>query len=60
LGEFTLRLVMVQTLSVPQVLAISPIAFNAITVGVIAWTLAYVQRQRRRAETARSPERSLT
>jgi hypothetical protein len=55
LSEFALRVVMVQTLSVPQVLAISPLVFNAITVGLIAWTLAYARRQRRRTETVRSP-----
>jgi len=48
LTEFALRVVLVLTLSVPQVLAISPILFNGITVGLIAWTLAYAERQRRR------------
>lgn len=58
LGEFGLRVVMVQTLSVPQVLAISPLVFNGITVGLIAWTLAYVRQQRRRTETVRPPGQS--
>ncbi len=50
LGEFGLRVVMVLTLSVPQVLAISPFVFNGITFGLIAWTLAYARRQRRRGK----------
>jgi hypothetical protein len=49
LGEFGLRVVMVLTLPVSQVLAISPIVFNVITVGLIAWTLAYTERKRRGA-----------
>jgi len=48
LGEFGLRIVMVLTLSVPQVLLLSPFVFNGITFGLIAWTLAYVRRQQRR------------
>ena len=48
LGEFGLRVVMVLTLSVPKVLLLSPFVFNGITFGLIAWTLAYVQRQQRR------------
>jgi hypothetical protein len=48
LAEFGLRIVMVLTLSVSQVLAISPFVFNGITVGLIAWTLAYSERKRRR------------
>ena len=55
LSEFGLRVVMVLTLSVAQVLAISPFVFNGITLGLIAWTLAYAQRQRRRGEALRSP-----
>ena len=48
LGEFGVRIVMVLTLSVGQVLAISPFVFNGITMGLIAWTLAYARRQRQR------------
>jgi hypothetical protein len=48
LGEFGLRVLMVWTLSVPQVLAISPFVFNGITIGLIAWTVAYVKRRRQR------------
>jgi len=47
LGEFALRVLMVFTLSVSQVLAISPFVFNGITLGLIAWTLAYVRRKQR-------------
>jgi hypothetical protein len=49
LAEFALRVTMVFTLSVGQVLAISPVMFNGITLGLIAWTVAYVRRQQRRA-----------
>jgi hypothetical protein len=54
LGEFALRVIMVLTLSVPQVLAISPFVFNGITLGLIAWTLAYARRQRRKGEALRA------
>jgi hypothetical protein len=47
--EFVLRVVLVFTLSVSKVLAISPILFNGITLGLIAWTLAYVRRKQRQA-----------
>jgi hypothetical protein len=45
LGEFVLRVVMVFTLTVGQVLAIAPFVFNGITLGLIAWTLGYVRRK---------------
>jgi hypothetical protein len=54
LGEFGLRVLMVLTLSVPQVLAISPFVFNGITVGLIAWTLAYARRQQQRRPASAS------
>jgi hypothetical protein len=54
LSEFGLRIVMVLTLSVPQVLAISPFIFNGITFGLIAWTLAYARHQRQKGEALRS------
>jgi hypothetical protein len=47
LVEFVLRVVLVFTATVSQVLAISPILFNGITLGLIAWTLAYVRRKQR-------------
>jgi len=54
LGEFALRVVMVWTLSVPQVLAISPFVFNGITIGLIAWTIAYTRRRRQRGVRAKA------
>ncbi len=51
-GEFLLRVLMVWTLSVAAVLAISPFVFNGITIGLIAWTLAYARRQSRRGRSA--------
>ncbi len=47
--EFALRIVMVFTLSIPEVLAISPFVFNGITLGLLAWTVAYVRRRRQSA-----------
>jgi hypothetical protein len=60
LAEFALRVTMVFTLSVSQVLAVSPFVFNGITLGLIAWTLAYVRRKQRshlhvRAEHEQGP-----
>lgn len=52
LGEFALRVVMIESLTVAQVLAISPIVFNAINIGLMAWTFAYVRRVRARASGA--------
>ena len=51
LAEFALRVVMVLTLSVAQVLAISPFVFNGITLALLAWTLAYGRRQQARGRT---------
>jgi hypothetical protein len=47
LGEFALRVGMVLTLSVSQVLAIAPFVFNGITLTLLGWTFAYVRRQKR-------------
>jgi hypothetical protein len=52
LGEFWLRVAMIEWLTIAQVLAISPVVFNAINVGLLAWTFAYVRRVRSRASTA--------
>jgi len=52
IGEFGLRVLMVETLSIPRVLAISPIVFNGINLGLFAWTFAYVRHQRQRAAAA--------
>ena len=54
IGEFALRVAMVWTLSIPEVLVISPFVFNGITIGLIAWTLAYGRRQRQRGAEARA------
>jgi uncharacterized membrane protein len=48
--EFTLRVIMVYTLPVAQVIALSPIVFNAITIGLILWTVAYGNRARRKRQ----------
>jgi hypothetical protein len=53
IAEFGLRVVMVWTLSVSEVLAISPFVFNGITLGLIAWTIAYVRRRREQGRSAR-------
>jgi hypothetical protein len=53
-GEFGLRVLMVETLSIPRVLAISPIVFNGINMGLFAWTFAYVRHQRQRAAASAS------
>lgn len=47
-GEFALRVFMVYRLSINQVLALSPIVFNGITIAVIAWTFAYARFARGR------------
>ena len=52
LGEFALRVVMIELLTIAQVLAISPVVFNAINIGLMAWTFAYVRRARSRASSA--------
>jgi hypothetical protein len=52
IAEFGLRVVMVWTLSIPEVLAISPFVFNGIMLGLIAWTIAYVRRRRERSRSA--------
>jgi hypothetical protein len=53
LGEFILRLILVYNLSIPQFLAVSPFIFYGITIGVIAFTIAYGNRTRRRGEELR-------
>jgi hypothetical protein len=58
LMEFALRVVMVETLTIPTVLAISPFVFGAINLGLFAWMFAYVRRVRRRAMPAASGETS--
>ncbi len=48
LFEAGLRVVMVFTLSVAQVLAVSPILFTGITACLVLWTMTYVRRLKRR------------
>ena len=43
-GEFVLRVVMVLTLSIPVVLAVSPIVFNAIIFGGVAVSAVWAKR----------------
>lgn len=50
LGEFALRVAMVEALTISQVLAISPFVFNTINIGLMAWTFAYARRSRRRGQ----------
>lgn len=61
-GEFVLRVFMVYRLSINEVLALSPIVFNGITIAVIAWTFAYARfawrkgtRVQEEAERAAAP-----
>jgi len=54
LAEFGLRVLMVFTLSVENVLAFGPVVFNGITVGLLLWTVDYARRQRARGQS--SPE----
>jgi hypothetical protein len=55
-GEFVLRVVMVWTLSIEQVLAISPFVFNGIFLALITWNVAYVKRAQARAHAQHPPE----
>jgi hypothetical protein len=65
LGEFTLRVVLVNMLSPALVLVISPFLLGGITTAAVVWTVAYVRyaekrgaemrRQREEAESARTP-----
>jgi hypothetical protein len=53
LGEFLLKVVLVLTLTIPQVLVAGPIESNAITIALILWTIRYANKSRRRGEEAR-------
>ena len=48
LGEFALRVILVYTLSIEQILIVGAIIFNTITFGLIAATRGYVRRARAR------------
>lgn len=54
LGEFALKVVLVLTLTVPQVLVVGPIQSNAITIALILWTIRYANQSRRRGEASRA------
>ena len=54
--EFVLRVVMVWTLSIEQVLAISPFVFNGIFLALITWNIAYVNRAQARAHAQQPPD----
>jgi hypothetical protein len=54
MSECALRVVTVWTLSIPEVLAKSPFVFNGITIGLIAWSIAYGRRQRQRGTEAKA------
>ena len=56
-SEFILRVILVFTLSIPQFLIVSPIVFNAITVGLILWTTTYSVRSGRRMRERAEQER---
>jgi hypothetical protein len=51
-GEFLLRVVMVQMLSIPEMMAVGPLVFNGITIGLIAWTVAFTRHRRKLGEKA--------
>jgi hypothetical protein len=46
LAEFALRIVMVETLTVSTVLAVSPFVFAGINLTIFAWMFSYVRRMR--------------
>jgi hypothetical protein len=56
LGEFVLKIVLVLTLTIPQVLVVGPIESNGITIALILWTIRYANESRRRGEAARAAE----
>ena len=53
LGEFTIRVILVYSISIAQFLIISPIIFNGITIAVIAITFLYANWSRRKGEERR-------
>jgi hypothetical protein len=56
LGEFLLKIALVLTLAIPQVLVVGPIESNGITIALILWTIRYANESRRRGEEARRAE----
>jgi hypothetical protein len=55
-GEFIIRVILVYTFSTALVLVLSPILLGAITIGAIAWTLAYVRHAERRGQEIRQQQ----
>jgi hypothetical protein len=51
-GEFLLRVLLVESLTIPQVLVIGPFLFNGITIALIAWTIVWTRYRRRLGEQA--------
>ena len=47
LGEFTLRVVLIYTVSAATVLAVSPIVLGAATLLTMTWMFRYVARSRK-------------
>jgi len=58
LAEFALKVVLVLTLTIPQVLVVGPIESNGITIALILWTIRYANESRRRGEAAERAERA--
>ena len=56
LGEFLLKIALVMTLTIPQVLMAGPIESNGITIALILWTIRYANESRRRGEEAQRAE----
>lgn len=57
LGEFLLKIVLVFTLTIPEVLVVGPIESNGITIALIMWTIRYANESRRRGEEAQRAAR---
>lgn len=56
LAEFALKIVLVLTLTIPQVLVVGPIESNGITIALILWTIRYANESRRRGEAVQRAE----
>lgn len=54
LGEFTLRVVLIYTVSPATVLAVSPVVLGGATLLTVLWTFAYAARARRAGAAARA------
>jgi hypothetical protein len=49
--EFSIRVLMVYTLSTSTVLAASPVVLSGITIATVVWTFAFIRRERARSPT---------